>query len=186
MAIDTVQTKNVPTVQDDGTPYVKLEKVADFSKAMQTSGSVPTGYSGAEGLVEIDGRSIKTTGLIEGHDPGFFVEVEPLDLKGAKYLSLYIKGDIFQKQGWEHYASIQVKDEDGNKYILKELCKGTQYEGCTGKGQTKTKISDVITGTTLLIPLPKELKSAQRIEVVFIGEVKVKAGFKVDDIQFMK
>jgi hypothetical protein len=186
MANDSLITNNVSAAPKGNIRYTNAVAVADIGKAMQTSKSIPTGYNGSKGKVVLDKATIKTTASIEGNDAGFLVEFKPVDVKGAKSLSLDIKGNIFQKQGWEHYGSIQVLDEDGKRYILKELCKGTSYEGCTGKGETATKLSDIKAGTSLTISLPKDLKTIQRFEVVFIGETQVDAGFTISNIQLVK
>lgn len=187
MAVDSLQTSNnVSAVKKGEIRYANPVIVADISKAMQTSKLIPTGYKGADDKVVLDKGSIKTTASIEGNDAGFFVGIKPMGVKGAKYLSLYIKGNISQKQSWEHYGSIQVLDEDGKRYILKELCEGTRYTGCTGKGETATKLSDISKGTTLKISLPDGLNTIKRFEVVFVGETQVDAGFTISNIQATK
>lgn len=163
----------------------KTETVADISAAIKKSGSKPIGYKGADGKVKIDANgSIVTTAIIEGTDAGFFAPFPPAEVGKATALSLQVKGNIFQKQGWDHYASIQVMDEDGNRYILKELCREGQYGSCEGKDRTAP--SSVRQGTTLTLALPKELKTIARIEVVFVGETRVDAGFALSNIKLVK
>ena len=162
----------------------KSDVIADISKAIQESKSIPTGYQGAEGKVKAEKGSIKTTADIEGTDAGFLVEFEPVEVKNAKHLSLDVKGKIFQRQGWDHYASIQAKDEDGERYILLELCREGKYGSCEGKPITKS--SSLRKGTNLKIKLPAKLETIQRIEVVFVGATKVNAGFSLSNIKLVK
>ncbi|MBU1026117.1 MAG: hypothetical protein KKA31_00130 [Candidatus Margulisbacteria bacterium] len=162
----------------------KGNAVADISGAIQKFGSIPTGYNGAEGKVVAKKGAIQTTGVIEGTDAGFFVEFKPVEVKGAKYLSVSVKGNIFQQQGWDHYASIQVKDAEGKRFILLEVCKEGKFGSCDGKSITKP--NDLKKGTTLNIKLPPELKTVQRLEVVFIGATKVEAGFILSNIKLVK
>lgn len=185
---DKVKIKKVPAAKNDSIPNIKLIVVADIGKAIQTSKSVPTGYKGADAKVVRNKGSIQTTDMIEGIDAGFFVAFKPVDVKDAKYLSLFIKGDIFQKQGWDHYASVQVKDDDGKLYILMELCKEGKYGSCAGGPITKP--SAIRKGTTLKISLDKAeaegMQTIQSLEVVFVGEATVDAGFTISDIQLVK
>ena len=162
----------------------KSDAVADISQAIEKSKSIPTGYKGAEGKVKVEKGTIKTTDVIEGTDAGFLVEFELVEVKNAKHLSVDVKGKIFQRQGWDHYASIQVKDEDGQRYILLELCKEGKYGSCEGKPITKS--SSLRKGTSLKIKLPAKLETIQRIEVVFVGETKVNAGFTLSNIKLVK
>ena len=158
--------------------------VANISDIIKTSGAKPTGYKGAEGKVVADNGAIKTTAVIEGNDAGFFVAVPPVEAKDAKSLSLYLKGNIFQRQGWDHYASIQVTDAQGKMYILQELCNQGQYESC--KGKSKITAEEIKAGKTLNLALPAGLKTIARIEVVFIGDTRVDAGFVMSDIKLVK
>jgi hypothetical protein len=162
----------------------KSDAVADISKAIEQSKSIPTGYKGAEGKIKAEKGTIKTIADIEGTDAGFLIEFEPVEVKNAKYLSLDIKGKILQRQGWDHYASIQIKDEDGKRYIVLELCKEGKYGNCEGKPITKS--SSLRKGTNLKIKLPAELETIQRIEVVFVGATKVSAGFSLSNIKLVK
>lgn len=178
-------TVSIKGNKKDSTP--KVEVVADISAAIEKSKSVPTGYNGAEEKVKAIKGSIITTAEIEGHegkDAGFLVEFKPVDVNDAKYLSLYIKGNIFQRQGWDHYASIQVKDEDGKQYIMLELCKEGKYGNAKGKPITKS--SEIRKGTTLKMPLAEDLKTVQRLEIVFVGETEVDAGLTMKDIKLIK
>lgn len=146
----------------------------NISEAIVKAGSKPTGYKGAEGKVVIENGAIKTTADIEGTDAGFFVSFPAVDIKGAQNLELYTKANIFQKQGWDHYSSIQLKDENGKRYIVLELCREGQYGNCAGKPVTSS--GSVRQGTTLKIKLPAGLDTLERFEVVFIGDTKVAAG----------
>ncbi len=163
----------------------KGNAVADISKAIQKSGSIPTGYKGAEGKVRVEkGGAIKTTAVIEGNDAGFFVAFKPVEVENAKFLTLDILGKIFQKQGWDHYASLQAMDEDGERKIILEFCKEGKYGSCSGKSITKP--SSVRKGANLKIELPKGLETIARIEVVFIGQTSVEAGFTLSNIKLVK
>jgi len=165
-------------------PAKKTEVVANISKTIASSKSIPVGYNGADGKVKFEKGSIITTAVIEANDAGLFVEFKPVDVKDAKSLSLYIKGVIFQKQGLDHYASIQVNDEDGKVFILRELCREGKFGSCAG--QPITKSSEIKKGITLTIPLDKDVKTIQRLAIVFVGEISVDAGLTISDIQLVK
>jgi len=159
---------------------------SNISEVIRKSGSIPTGYKGADGKVKVnkaDG-AIVTTGKIEGNDAGFFVAFRPVEVGNNKKMSLYLKGHILQKRGEDHYASIQVMDEDGERHIIQEVCREGQYGNCSGKDRTKP--SAVRQGTTLSIKLPENLKNIARIEIVFVGETAVDTGFTVKDIKLTK
>ena len=162
----------------------KSTDIANISDTIQKSGSKPTGYKGADGKVVVEKGTVKTTGVIEGTDAGFFVAFPAVDVKGAKHLSLDVKGRIFQQQGWDHLASIQIMDEDGERHILLEVCKEGKYGSCAG--QPKTKPSALRKGTTIKLKLPAGLETVARIEVVFIGQTKVDAGFTLSNIKLVK
>ena len=172
-------------------PLQSLEPMAgagevNISEAIKKSGSIPTGYKGADGKVKVDrsNGAIVTTGKIEGNDAGFFVAFRPVTVGNNKKMSLYIKGEIIQKQGWDHYASIQVMDEDGERYIIQEVCREGKYGSCSGKDRIKP--SAVRQGTTLSIKLPEGLKNIARVEVVFVGETSVETGFNLSNIKLTK
>ena len=156
----------------------------NINEAIRKEGSVPTGYNGAEGKVEFSKGRINITAVAEGKDTGFFVEVRPVEVKGAKALSLQVKGWIAQKEGWDHYASIQVIDGNGKRHILQELCKEGKYGSCKGKNIVDPLT--IIRGTTLTIKLPEDLKSIARFEVVFVGQTRVGAGFSIGNIKLVK
>jgi hypothetical protein len=186
--INKVNVKKVSAVKKEPASNIKAIVVADISKGIQASKSAPTGFKGAEKKVIINKGSIQTTEMIEGTDAGFFVAFKPVEVKDAKYISLFIKGDIFQKQGWDHYASIQAQDEDGNRFVLMEMCKEGKFGSCEGKPTTKP--SAIRKGATLNISLDKAkadgMQTIQRLEIVFVGEATVDAGFSISDIQLVK
>ncbi len=165
-------------------PKVDKTAVVNISNEIVKSKSIPKGYNGAEGKVKTEKGSIKTTADIEGTDAGFYVEIELVEVKNAKHLTLDVKGKIFQREGEDHYASIQVKDEDGKRYIVLELCKEGKYGSCEGRPITKS--SSLRKGTNLKIKLPASLETIQRIEVVFVGATKVSAGFSLSNIKLVK
>ena len=157
--------------------------VGNISEALAKSRAIIIGYKGADGKVLNDNGTIRTTAKIEGNDAGFFVEFAPedaIDVNGARSLSLNIKGEIFQRQGWGHYASIQVIDKNGRRFILQELCDEGAFGSCVGKSVTSS--SSVRKGTNLKIQLPEGLESIRRLEIVFIGETIVAPGFAISDI----
>jgi len=174
-------SKPSPASQPASSP---VAAAGNISEAIRKEGSIPTGYNGAEGKVEFSKGKINVTTVTEGKDTGFFVEIRPIEVKGTKALSLQVKGRIVQKEGWDHYASIQVIDGNGKRHILQELCKEGKYGSCKGKN-----VTDPLTierGTTLTLKLPEDLKSIARFEVVFVGQTRVEAGFSISDIKLAK
>ena len=181
----TVGIINKPVAVQDMEPMAGAGEV-NISEAIKKSGSVPTGYKGADGKVKVNrlNGAIVTTDKIEGNDAGFFVAFKPVSVGGNRKMSLFIKGEIFQKQGWDHYASIQIMDADGERHIIQEVCKEGKYGSCSGKDRIKP--SAVRQGTTLSIKLPESLKSISRVEVVFVGDTSVEAGFNLSNIKLTK
>jgi len=156
---------------------VARPKPVDISDAIRSS--VPVGYNGAAGNIQI---AIVTTSMIRGLDAGFFVGLHPpVEVRDARYLALHIRGDITQRQGWDHYGSIQLVDGSGKRHIVLELCREGKYGSCAGKPVTDP--GTVGKGVNLRIPLPQGLKDISRLEMVFVGETEVSAGFTIGEIR---
>jgi len=152
-------------------------KPVDISDAIRSA--IPVGYNGAEGKIQI---AIVTAAGIKGRDAGFFVELRPpIEVGSARYLTMNIRGDILQRQGWDHYGSIQLLDGSGKRHIVLELCREGKYGSCAGKPVTDP--GAVGQGVNLRIPLLQGLKNISRLEIVFVGETEVSAGFTVSDIR---
>lgn len=175
---------SVATAVTTAANQAKKAAEVSISEAIKKSGSIPVGYKGAEDKVTVKNGAIKTTAAIEGNDAGFFVAFKPVDVKSAKHIVFDIQGEIFQKQGWDHYASLQVMDQDGNRKIIMEFCKEGKYGSCSGKPITKP--SDVQKGANLKVALPAGLENIARIEVVFVGQSSVEPGFSLSNIKLVK
>jgi hypothetical protein len=174
----------VPSPIDTGKTAAGVGAVASskgvISDAIKMSQSSPTGYNGAEGKVVVKEGTLVTTAPIEGNNAGFFVAFEPIEVGSAKQLVLTIKGRIHQKQGWDHYGSIQLRDEDDRKFIAQELCKEGAYGSCAR--QSVTKPSALRKGTTLKIEFPAGIKTIAGFEVVGIGATSIEEGLTISDI----
>jgi hypothetical protein len=141
------------------------------------------GYNGAEGKVAVLSDLVRTTATIEGKDPGFFIAFPtPLQLGATRTLALRLQGPIVQLENWDHYASVQItgSNDPERHVILSELCQLGQYGNC--KGKTPTPLVAVENGLDLKLPLPAEVQDIKRVELVFIGQARVPAGFVLSNI----
>jgi hypothetical protein len=151
-----------------------------ISKAIASAKAKAVGYKGAEGKVLVKNGNIVFIANADGNDVGVYVSFPAVNVGNNKLLTLDVNGKVFQKQGWDHYLSLQIKDEDGNRYIIHEFCREGKYGSCKGKGITALK--SIRKGTTLKIKLPAGLKTIERIELVFVGQSNVTQGFTISNI----
>ena len=110
----------------------ETKKIGEITQSMIDSSAMPIGYNGSENKVGFDPKSgkISFNETASGRDVGFFVEFLPVNVGSNGYLTVTLKGNVLQKEGWAKFGVIQVKDSEGERYDLQILCQSI-FSDCT-------------------------------------------------------